>query len=126
MPFIFAQTPPPGTSGSETVPPNSGPGTSEPPPPAWTQFVPLIFLMVIMYVLILRPQQKRMKEHQKLLSALSKGDRVSTNGGLVGAIITVKDKTVSLRCGESKLELKKDAVTEILEKSAGGSAAESE
>lgn len=106
-PILFA------LAGTQT-PGDSGTGA---PPPAWTQFVPLIFLLIIFYVILIRPQQKRMKEHQKLVSNLKKGDRVATSGGMIGTIVTVKEKTLTVRSSESKLEIKKDAVAEVLEKS---------
>lgn len=56
-----------------------------------TSFIPLILLVLIFYFLLIRPQQKRAKEHKKLLSDLQKGDEVLTNGGVL-AKITAIDK----------------------------------
>lgn len=53
----------------------------------FTSFVPIILLIVIFWFLIFRPQQKRMKQHQAMLSAIKRGDTVVTNGGLVGKVI---------------------------------------
>ena len=58
--------------------------------------LPIILIFVIMYFLILRPQQKRQKEHQKMLEALEKGDKVVTAGGIFGTIVGVKEKENSL------------------------------
>ena len=55
------------------------------------QFMPLILIVVIMYFLILRPQQKRAKQHQEMVKALRRGDTVVTNGGLVGKVTKVVD-----------------------------------
>jgi len=55
------------------------------------QFMPLILIIVIMYFLILRPQQQRMKRHQEMVKALRRGDSVVTNGGLVGKVTKVVD-----------------------------------
>jgi preprotein translocase subunit YajC len=55
------------------------------------QFMPLILIIVIMYFLILRPQQRRVKLHQDMVKALRRGDSVVTNGGLVGKVTKVVD-----------------------------------
>ncbi|MCR9069387.1 MAG: preprotein translocase subunit YajC [Rhodobacteraceae bacterium] len=60
---------------------------------AFGQFVPLILIFVIMYFLLIRPQQKKVKEHQAMVSALRRGDEVVTQGGLIGKITKVKDDT---------------------------------
>jgi preprotein translocase subunit YajC len=56
-----------------------------------TSFAPLIFIIVIMYFLILRPQQQKVKQHQAMIKALRRGDTVVTNGGLVGKVTKVVD-----------------------------------
>jgi preprotein translocase subunit YajC len=56
------------------------------------QFMPLILIIVIMYFLILRPQQQRVKRHQEMVKALRRGDNVVTNGGLVGKVTKVVDE----------------------------------
>jgi preprotein translocase subunit YajC len=68
-----------------------------------------------MYFMLFRPQQQRTKQQAKLLSALKSGDRVVTSSGIVGVVITVKDKTVSLRSADAKMEVTKSSITEILE-----------
>lgn len=55
------------------------------------QFMPLIFIVVIMYFLILRPQQAKMKQHQAMIKALRRGDTVVTSGGLVAKVTKVVD-----------------------------------
>ena len=55
------------------------------------QFIPLILIFGIMYFLLIRPQQKKMKEHQNMVNALRKGDQVITQGGLIGKVSKVKD-----------------------------------
>ncbi|MGN6750323.1 MAG: preprotein translocase subunit YajC [Xanthobacteraceae bacterium] len=56
-----------------------------------TSFAPLIFIIVIMYFLILRPQQQKAKQHQAMIKALRRGDTVVTSGGLVGKVTKVVD-----------------------------------
>jgi preprotein translocase subunit YajC len=56
-----------------------------------TSLLPLILIVVIMYFLVLRPQQQRVKQHQSMVKALRRGDTVVTNGGLVGKVTKVVD-----------------------------------
>ncbi|MGC1496488.1 MAG: preprotein translocase subunit YajC [Sulfitobacter sp.] len=55
------------------------------------QFIPLILIFGIMYFLLIRPQQKKVKEHQAMVAALRRGDQVVTQGGIVGKVVKVKD-----------------------------------
>ncbi|KPL01602.1 MAG: hypothetical protein AMJ90_07450 [candidate division Zixibacteria bacterium SM23_73_2] len=55
-------------------------------------WLPWILIFVIFYFLLIRPQQKRQKEHQRLLSTLKKGDKVVTNSGMFGTIVGINDK----------------------------------
>ena len=58
---------------------------------AIAQFVPLILIFAIMYFLLIRPQQKKVKEHQALVGAVRRGDQVVTQGGLIGKVTKVKE-----------------------------------
>jgi preprotein translocase subunit YajC len=58
---------------------------------AIAQFIPLILIFAIMYFLLIRPQQKKMKEHQAMVEALRRGDRVLTQGGIIGKVVKVKE-----------------------------------
>jgi preprotein translocase subunit YajC len=60
------------------------------------QFLPLIALVVLFYFLMIRPQQKRMKQHQQMLGALKRGDTVVLSSGMIGKIVRVEDKEVGL------------------------------
>lgn len=55
------------------------------------QFVPLILIFAIMYFLLIRPQQKKMKDHQKMVEGLRRGDQVITQGGIIGKVTKVKE-----------------------------------
>lgn len=55
------------------------------------QFVPLLLIFGIMYFLLIRPQQKKVKEHAAMVSALRRGDQVVTQGGMIGKVVKVKD-----------------------------------
>ncbi len=91
------------------------PATSQggPPPNPIMSFLPMILLVVVFYFLLIRPQQQRAKQQRKLLEGLKSGDEVVTAAGLVATVITVKDSTVTLRSGDSKLEVTKASITEI-------------
>lgn len=58
---------------------------------AFAQFIPLILIFAIMYFLLIRPQQKKLKEHQAMVAALRRGDTVVTQGGLIGKVTKVKE-----------------------------------
>ena len=58
---------------------------------AIAQFVPLILIFAIMYFLLIRPQQKKLKQHQEMVNNVRRGDQVVTQGGIVGKISKVKD-----------------------------------
>jgi preprotein translocase subunit YajC len=55
-------------------------------------FMPMILIFAIMYFLIFRPQAKKQKEHQKMIAAVTKGDKVITAGGIYGTVVGVKEK----------------------------------
>lgn len=55
-------------------------------PSPLTSILPIILIFAVMYFLMIRPQQKRQKEHQAMISAIQKGDKVQTNGGIIGTI----------------------------------------
>jgi len=63
------------------------------------QFLPLVIIMVIFYVLLILPAQRRQKKTQAMLSALKTGDKVVTNGGLYGTIVGIDGEAVQLRIG---------------------------
>ena len=83
-------------------------------PPSWMQFLPMVLIVVVFYFLLIRPQQKKAKQQAALLKALKAGDKVGTASGIIGVVISVKDNTVTLRSGDSKLELAKISITEVL------------
>jgi preprotein translocase subunit YajC len=100
----------------------TAPQTGQPQQPGWMTFAPMILLVIVFYFILIRPQQQRAKQQVKLIASLKSGDKVVTSSGIVGVVITVKDRTVSLRSADAKMEVTKSSVTEILE---GGDAVES-
>lgn len=84
-------------------------------------FLPLIFIFVIFYFLLIRPQQKKAKEHTKLVSSLKTGDKVVTTAGIHGLITNVKETTVTIKVAENvRMEFDKAAVVNV-QKSADSS-----
>ncbi len=81
-----------------------------------------IFIMIgiffaIMYFMIIRPQQKRSKDHRKLISSLSKGDEIVTSGGVLGKILKVGDNSITLEIAEGvAIKLQKSSISSVLPK----------
>ncbi len=65
------------------------------------QFLPLILIFVVFYFLLIRPQQKKMKEHKAMLSAIRRGDRVVTGGGIIGVVTKVADDELTVEIAEN-------------------------
>jgi preprotein translocase subunit YajC len=77
------------------------------------------------YLMMIRPQQKKAKEHAALLNTLKPGDKIVTSGGIVGTVVSVKDKSVSIRSADTKLEVLKSSVSDVTERSGASAAAQS-
>jgi preprotein translocase subunit YajC len=77
----------------------------------------LIIMFVLMYFLLIRPQQKRAKEHKTLLSALKKGDEVVTNGGIVGMVASVDESFATLEIADGVIvKVQKQGINQKLPK----------
>lgn len=84
---------------------------------ALTSFLPLIFIFIVFYFLLIRPQSKKAKEHKQMVEALAKGDEVVTNGGLLGRIVKVGDNFVELELAEGVIvKLQRQAVGSLMPK----------
>ncbi|MDR2479260.1 MAG: preprotein translocase subunit YajC [Treponema sp.] len=81
---------------------------------SWMTFLPIVGMIAIFYFLIIRPQNKKQKDTQKMLSALKKGDKVVTIGGLHGTIQSVKESTVIIRVDDNcRLEFSRSAISGV-------------
>ena len=92
-------------------------GSQQPAGPASliTSMLPFIAIIGIFYFLIIRPQNKKRKETEKMLSALRKGDRVITIGGIHGTVQSVKDSTVIVKVDDNvKIEFLRSAVSSVV------------
>jgi preprotein translocase subunit YajC len=81
------------------------------------QFGMMGILVVVMWVVLFLPQRKKDKEHKATLSSLKAGDKIVTNSGILGVVLSIKDKTLSIRSADTKLEILKSSVLEVLERS---------
>ena len=80
-------------------------------------FLPLIVIFAVFYFMLIRPQMKRSKEHKQLVSQLSKGDEVITNGGLLGKITDVSESFVTLELADNlQIKLQRQAVANVMPK----------
>jgi len=82
------------------------------------QFVPLILIFVIFYFLLIRPQQKRIKEHKAMVDALSRGDNVVTAGGIVGKVARIVDgDKAEIQISENvSVQVIKSTISQVLSK----------
>jgi preprotein translocase subunit YajC len=93
------------------------PGTQPNPTGQMVQILGTFALMgVVFYFLLIRPQRTRAKQQEDLLKALKSGDKIVTASGIIGVVISVKEKTVSIRSSDAKLEILKSAISEITER----------
>lgn len=87
-------------------------------PAAFGQFLPLILIFAIMYFLLIRPQQKKMKEHQKMIEQLRVRDQVVTQGGMIGKVSKVKeDGEIEVEIADGvKVRVVKSTIAQVLSK----------
>jgi preprotein translocase subunit YajC len=94
-------------------------------PQGWTSFIPLLLMVVMLYFIFIRPQTKKAREQAALMKSIKPGDKVVTSSGIVGIVVSVKDKTAAIRSAETKLEVLKSAITDITERAGDSSNSES-
>lgn len=109
--------------GSQTsVPPKGTPGAQ--PANPLMNFVPMIVVILILYVLIIRPQQRQAKEHKKMVDQLKAGDRVLTQGGIYGFVAAIKGGVVQVRIADNvRIDVARSAITQVILEPSNGSAA---
>ncbi|MDB3858296.1 preprotein translocase subunit YajC [Pelagibacteraceae bacterium] len=83
-----------------------------------TQFIPLILIFVIFYFFLIRPQQKRVKDHKSMVESLKRGDEIITSGGIIGVIDkTMEDDRIIVDIGEGvKVQVIRSTITSLLKK----------
>tara|TARA_B100000963_G_scaffold250921_1_gene219851 strand:+ start:2912 stop:3196 length:285 start_codon:yes stop_codon:yes gene_type:complete len=84
----------------------------------FAQFIPLILIFVIFYFFLIRPQQKRVKDHKAMVESLKRGDEVITSGGIIGTIDRVmEDDRIEVNIGEGvKVQIIRSTITSLLKK----------
>jgi preprotein translocase subunit YajC len=95
------------------------------------QFLPLILIFVVFWFLLIRPQQKKMKQHKEMIASVRRGDRVLTGGGIIGTVTkVVNDNELQVEIAENvRVKVARSSITEVLAKTQpakGGGADESE
>jgi len=82
------------------------------------QFIPLILIFVIFYFFLIRPQQKRAKDHLAMVASLKRGDEVITSGGILGVVERVleDDRIEIMLCDNVKVQIIKSTITSLLKK----------
>ena len=82
------------------------------------QFIPLILIFVIFYFFLIRPQQKRVKDHKAMVESLKRGDEIITSGGIIGTIDKVmEDDRIEVLIGDNvKVQIIKSTITSLLKK----------
>jgi preprotein translocase subunit YajC len=82
--------------------------------PAWVGFVPIAAMLLVFYFLLIRPMQKRQKDHTNMLQTLKPGDRVVCAGGLHATVVGVTDTTVQVRIADQvRVDVEKSSVTAV-------------
>jgi len=83
-----------------------------------SQFIPLILIFIIFYFFLIRPQQKRVKDHKFMVESLKRGDEVITSGGIIGKVERVmEDDRIEVLIGENtKVEIIRSTITSLLKK----------
>jgi preprotein translocase subunit YajC len=89
-------------------------------------FVPLILMFAVFYFLLIRPQQKRTKEHKSMLDALKRGDDVVAGGGIYGRIVECADEYVILDVGDARLKMARASVSALVQRGKGETSAKGE
>ena len=84
----------------------------------FAQFIPLILIFVIFYFFLIRPQQKRVKEHKAMVQSLKRGDEVITPGGIIGTVEKVmEDDRIEVNVADNvKVQVIKSTITSLLQK----------
>ncbi|MCQ0968890.1 preprotein translocase subunit YajC (plasmid) [Paracoccus sp. TK19116] len=86
---------------------------------AFAQFIPLILIFAIMYFLMIRPQQKRLKEHRAMVAAVKKGDNVITQGGIFGKVVSVRDDELEVEIAQGvRVRVVRSTLSQVLSKTA--------
>lgn len=106
--------------GSQTAAtPKGTPGAA--PANPLIQFMPLVFFAVVLYFMVFRPTQKQRAEHKRMIDNLKPGDKVVTQGGIVGTVASVKLGVIQLKIAENvKVDVMRSFISEVMTETANG------
>jgi preprotein translocase subunit YajC len=92
-----------------------GTGTTASGGSAWSAFIPIILMFAIFYFLLIRPQQKKSKEHREMLGALKNGDKVITSGGIFGEVTGIDNNTVTVEIAPKvRIKVTRESVAVVI------------
>ncbi len=101
--------------GPAGTPANNPPAGGPPQPGGIMAFMPFILMFGVLYFLVLRPQQKKMKEQQEMISALKQGDEIITNSGILGKVTGITDKVVTVEVADNvRVKMMKSQVSQVV------------
>lgn len=120
-----APAPVPAPTDAQTQQPSSpgAPGSTAQPtsPPGWTQFIPLILIVVIFYFFVIRSKRTQDKKRNEMLNQLKKGDRIQTIGGVLGTVVEAREDDVLVKVDESsntKIRFARSAIHRVVNEEA--------
>lgn len=93
--------------------------TDQPVRNPYLQFLPFVFLLVVMYLILFRGPRKKQQQHKQMMQELSKSDKVQTIGGIIGTVVDIKDDEVTIKIDESnntKMKILRSAISRNLSK----------
>jgi preprotein translocase subunit YajC len=109
--------------GTQTVLPKGSSPSAAPSNPLMS-FMPMIVICLILYFLVIRPQQKSAKEHKLMIDNLKTGDRVLTQGGIYGTVASIKGAIVQLKIAENvRIDVSRSAITQVIKETSNSSPA---
>jgi len=110
--------------GSQIAVTPKGSASGAPAPNPIISFVPMIVVIGILYLLIIRPQQKQAKDHRVMVDNLKAGDRVVTQGGIYGTVTSLKGPVVQVKIADNvKVDVSRSAIGQVLQEATNGTAA---
>ncbi|MBU1161072.1 MAG: preprotein translocase subunit YajC [Proteobacteria bacterium] len=84
----------------------------------FTSLIPIVLMFVIFYFLLIRPQQKKAKEHREMISQVRKGDRIVTSGGLHGRVTAVSDATLTVEIADKvRVKIARGNISQVVQSS---------
>ncbi len=99
-----------------SAPPGGAGAPQDPKAQLFSTLGMFVVMGVLFYFALIRPQKLRQKELEDRVKGLKPGDKVLTSGGILGTIVTIKEKSLSIRSEDTKLEVLKSAVSEVTER----------